>query len=160
MKIFSSLLCSLVFVQLLSCSKKSDPDPVQPSKTDHISASAWKYENAGIDNDRNGTIDLPISTLAPGAIQTCRIDNVLTFRADKSGTADEGAAKCNVGDPQTTPFNWSFVDNETNLTISNNVFALLNGKSKIVTLNETNLTLSRDTVIAATNLSLVVTLKH
>lgn len=159
MKIFFSFLCLMIFsLYFISCKK---PDPVAPpTKTDHISASSWTYENAGIDNDRNGTIDVPISTLAPGLVPTCRIDNSLVFKKDNSGTADEGATKCNAADPQTTAFNWSFADNETNLNISNNVFALLNGKSKIVTLNETNFTLSRDTVVFAMNVALVVTLKH
>jgi len=159
MKIFSSVFCFIFTLLFISCQKKSDPAP-QPTKTDHIAASAWTYENAGIDNDKNGTIDLPLSTLAPGLIQTCRIDNLLTFKKDNSGSADEGATKCSTTDAQTSSFNWSFADNEANLNISNNVFALLNGKSKIVALTETSFILSRDTVILSTNVALVVTLKH
>ena len=161
MKIFSSLGFLLIAnLVLVSCDKESDPDPQESAKTNHISASPWKYDNAGLDNDRNGTIDVALSVLAPGAIQACRIDNILTFKKDNTGTTDEGASKCNNADPQTTNFNWNFADNEANLTISNNPLAILNGKSKIVTLSETAFALSRDTTIGGTNVTLLVTLKH
>jgi len=161
MKFLSTILCAGVFsICLLSCNKKSDPQN-QPTKTDHISASPWMYENAGIDNDKNGTIDLSLSTIAPTLLPTCLTDNKISFSRNNSGTTDEGASKCNTADPQTTNFNWSFADNEANLTISNNVFALLNGKSKIVSLTATNFTLSKDTTIAPLgNVALVVSLKH
>jgi hypothetical protein len=162
MKIFSSLLCLLAFSALwISCSKKSDPDPAQPTKTDHITASAWVYDNAGIDQDKNGTIDLPLSVIAPSVIPTCVTDNKITFSRNNTGSTDEGPLKCNTTDPQTSGFNWSFADNEANLNISNNISALLNGKSKIVTLTATNFTLSRDTTIPfLNNVALVVSLKH
>ena len=160
MKIFSSLSLLLVLL-LTACSKKSDPQPNQPTKTDYISASAWTYDNAGIDNDKNGTIDIPLSTIAPTLLPACLTDNKITFSGNNTGTTDEGATKCNATDQQTTGFNWNFSDNETNLNISNNVFALLNGKSKIVSLTTANFTLSKDTTIAILgNVALVVSLKH
>ena len=161
MKFLSPILCAGVFsICLLSCNKKSDPQN-QPSKTDHISASPWMYENAGIDSDKNGTIDISLSTAAPTLLPTCLTDNKISFGRNNSGTTDEGASKCNTTDPQTTNFNWSFADNEANLNISNNVFALLNGKSKIVSLTATNFTLSKDTtVVPFGNVALVVSLKH
>ena len=161
MKIFPSFIGIVLPVLLFTgCQKKSDPDPNQTTKTDLLSKSTWKYENAGIDQDKNGTIDLAISTIAPGVILTCQTDNILTFKSNNSGTVDEGATKCNTGDATTTSFNWNFADNETALNISNNVFSIMNGKSKIVTLSETALTLSRDTTVFNSNVALVVTLKH
>lgn len=160
MKIFCSLAVCGTFL-LIACNKKSDPPVNQPSKTDHISASAWTYENAGIDNDKNGTIDLPLSAIAPTFIPACLIDNKISFNRNNSGSVDEGPSKCNATDPQTSNFSWNFADNEANLNISNNVFALLNGKSKIVSLTATNFTLSKDTTIAPLgNVALVVALKH
>lgn len=159
MKIFSSFVCFLFLCAAFSCNKTSDPIPTA-TKTDNISASSWTYENAGIDNDRNGTIDVPLSSIAPSLVQSCKIDNMLTFKKDNTGTVDEGATRCNVTDPQTSAFNWNFADNETNLVVSNNIFALLNGKSKILALTSTNFSLTRDTVIAATSVALVVNLKH
>ena len=161
MKIFSSLVFLLTAnLVLVSCDKDSDPDPQDSAKVNNLTASSWKYENAGLDNDKNGTVDVSLSVLAPGASQACRIDNVLTFKKDNTGTTDEGATKCNAADPQTTTFNWNLSDNETNLNISNNPLAILNGKSKIVALSETAFALSRDTVIGGTNVTLLVTLKH
>jgi hypothetical protein len=94
-------------------------------------------------------------------IPTCLTDNKITFSRNNTGITDEGASKCNTSDQQTTNFNWSFADNEANLNISNNVFALLNGKSKIVSLTATNFTLSRDTTVPIfNNVALVVSLKH
>lgn len=128
---------------------------------DHISSSAWVYENAGIDGDNNGTIDVPLAMLLPNQLPACLIDNKITFNRNNTGIVDESTQKCNAADPPTANFNWSFADNETNLTISNNVFALLNGKSKIVSLTATNFTLSKDTsIVPVGNITLVVSLKH
>jgi hypothetical protein len=159
MKIFSSFLCSSILFSLLACNKNSDPVATL-TKTDLISASAWNYENAGIDNDRNGTIDVPLSSLAPSLVQTCKTDNLLTYKKDNTGITDEGATKCNSTDPQTSAFNWSFADNEININISNSIFSLVNGKSKVVTLTSTNFSLSRDTILLGTPYSMVVNLKH
>lgn len=154
MKFFSSI--AVVFtLWLAGCTKKSDPPP--PNKTDHITASAWTYESAGIDADKNGTIDfaLPANTFA-----ACQLDNSISFKANNTGITDEGATKCNASDPQTSNFNWSFTDNETNLQVSGNSFAALNGKFKIQTLNATNFSLSRDTVYASQNVAIILNLKH
>lgn len=157
MKIFSTLLLLVASASFFSCEKESDQPPAEATKTDQITASAWVHESSGIDMDKNGTIDVA-SALA--GIPACRLDNVLTFKKDGTATADEGATKCDQADPQTTNFNWSFADNESNLVISNNVFTVLNGKSKVKTLTTTNLTLTKDTVISNNNVSLIVNLKH
>ncbi|RYZ30614.1 MAG: hypothetical protein EOO10_02240 [Chitinophagaceae bacterium] len=161
MKIFSSLIGIVLPALLLTnCQKKSDPEPNQTTKTEIISSAAWKYDNAGIDNNKDGTIDIPLSSIGPGILQACQTDNLITFKKDNSGQVDEGATKCNTADATTTNFNWNFSDNETNLNISNNVFSIMNGKSKIVALTNTNLSLSRDTTLLGSNYTLVVSLKH
>ena len=160
MKIFFALAgLSFLGIGFLSCSKDSKTVSTA-TKTDNLVASAWVYENSGVDNDRNGTIDVPLSTIAPTLIQPCKIDNPLTFKKDNTGSTDEGATKCTATDPQTSSFIWNFADNEASINISNSIFSLVNGKSKIVTLNSTSLVLTRDTVIAANTFALVVTLKH
>ena len=161
MKIFSSFIGILLgIISFTSCNKKSDPDTNQSTKTDQISASAWKYENAGIDFNKDGNIDQALSALAPGVIQPCQTDNTITFKKDNSGVVDEGASKCNTADPQTTNFNWNFTENETNLNITNNILPFLSGKFKIVALTATNFSLSKDTTFLNSNVTLVVTLKH
>ncbi|NTS42472.1 hypothetical protein HRG84_16340 [Flavisolibacter sp. BT320] len=156
MKIFSAAGALCFCLLFSSCQKEDD----KPSKTGEISSSPWVHESSGIDTDKNGTID--ISLLMAG-VPECRLDNVLTFRADGSATAGEGATKCNTSDPATTNFNWSFTDNETTLNLSGNVFAQLNGSFKIKTLNSTNFSLTRDTVITAPvriDATIIVNLKH
>ena len=158
MKIFSSFfLLALTSTIFLSCQKGSDPAPTTPTNTDYLTASAWVHESSGIDQDRNGTIDL---ALPAGTIPVCRLDNVLTFKKGGTATADEGTTKCDAVDPQSTNFNWSFADNEKSLVVANNVFTELNGKLKILALYKDKLSLSKDTVIFATTMAIVVNLKH
>ncbi|MDB5206896.1 MAG: hypothetical protein JWR72_1971 [Flavisolibacter sp.] len=156
MKIFSLLTCLLIGIGFWSCSKDSDPAPVQPTKTDNISSSAWKYESGGVDQDKNGTIDIAGTTL----FGPCSLDNTITFKKDNTGITDEGSIKCNGTDPQSAPFNWSFADAEANITISNNIFSLLNGKFKVVSLTSSAFTLSKDSTIGPLSVSLIVNLKH
>lgn len=161
MKIFLSSLGSILLLNVLGCHK--EPDAVaQPTKTDLVSASAWTYQDGGIDANRDGAVDAgsSFSVLLPTLVPACRTDNALTFKKDNTGTVDEGASKCNTADAQTTTFNWSFADNETAVNVSNNVFALMNGKSKIFALTATSFSLTRDTVISGTTFPILVILKH
>src|SRR5437763_5630402 len=116
MKIFSSAFLLLVFaLTFASCSKKSTPDPASaPTKTDLISASAWSYQDAGIDANRDGAVDAggSFSVLIPTLVPPCRTDNSISFKKDNTGLVDEGATKCNTTDAQSSVFNWSFADNE------------------------------------------------
>lgn len=163
MKIFSSLLCLPVLsVLLLCCQKKSDPEPQAPTKTDLITASAWIYQDGGIDNNRDGVVDAgaSFSALLPSLVPACRTDNAITFKKDNTGIVDEGTTKCTSADPSQTSFNWSFADNETAVNVSNNVFALFNGKSKIFALSETSFSLTRDTVLGGTTYPILVIMKH
>ncbi|HEV7332205.1 MAG TPA: hypothetical protein VGN63_14305 [Flavisolibacter sp.] len=155
MKIFSTagVLCFCLF--LLSCQKEDDNE--EPTKADHISTSAWVYKDGGIDGTKDGVVDLPFP---PGTIEACRIDNTLKFEKNGTGTSGEGATKCNANDPQSTSFNWSFADNEGTLVMSNNVYALLNGRFKILELNSTSFRVSKDTVLSGQNLAIIVNLQH
>ena len=160
MKIFfaSFLLFGTLF---LGCKKSADPAPAV-TKTDNISASSWTYQDGGIDANRDGVVDAggSFAALSPALVPACRTDNAITFKKDNTGTVDEGTTKCNTTDAQSTTFNWNFSDNETNLNVSNNVFALLNGKSKIYSLTATSFSLTRDTVLAGTTYPIIVILKH
>ena len=142
MKIFPSILCLTLTLFCIRCQKKSDPTPTV-TKSDHITASAWKLEDAGFDQDKNGSIELSAIASLPG----CVVDNTISFKKDNTGITDEGATKCNTTDAQSTPFNWSFADAEENITVSNSVLAQINGKSKIVLLTATNMTLAKDTTV-------------
>lgn len=159
MKILSALFASAVGCLLVAGCQKSGTDGNQTTKTDHLTASAWKYESGGADPDRNGTIDLQASAFLP----PCNLDNTATFNKNNTGVADEGAAKCNTTDPQSGNFTWSFADGETSLNMNTTIFTLLNGRFKIGALNATALTLTKDTVITAISsqpIQLIVNLKH
>lgn len=162
MKIFSSfLLLAVISTPFFSCKKESDTT-AQQTKTQLISASGWTYQDAGIDGNGDGAVDAgaSFSVLLPAAVPACRTDNVFTFKADNTGIADEGTTKCTTADPQATAFNWNFTDNESAINISNNVFAIFNGKSKIRALADNKLALTRDTTLAGTTYTLLVVLKH
>lgn len=159
MKRFSTfLVAAALCAGLLACQKDSNPDPSPTSanKT-NLTASTWLYESAGVDVDKNGTIDLPLTSTE---VPPCLADNKLTFKSDNTAIADEGATKCNTTDAQTSNFNWNFADNEKTLNISSPVFSVFSGSLKILTLNSTKLTLGRDTVISSLQMQIVVNLKH
>lgn len=151
-------LLAISGVTLFGCDKEDDDQTEESQKTTLLVQQAWKFDNAGIDIDRNGTIETP---LPAGTIQTCLADNTVTFAANGSGTVDEGPTKCATTAPQTSPFTWSFLTNETILNINGSVIAgTSGGQFKIVNLSSTQLSLSKDTAIFGQSVALVANLKH
>src|SRR3712207_1148032 len=122
-KVLLALCICLIALPFTACKKSKSP-----SKTELLAKAAWKYDNAGLDTDRNGTADAPVPA---GFIQACDMDNTITFNEDGTGIVDEGGTKCNGSNPQTAPFTWSFKDNEQTITFSNAVFGGLNGDVKV-----------------------------
>ena len=142
---------------LVSCSKDEDTNNNGgASNTDVISSSAWKFDDAGADADKNGTIDISFAS----QIDACLKDNTLTLSAVGGGTVDEGPTKCDPQLPQTSPVSWSFSNNETSLILGGSGLIGITGQFKIVTLNNTNLALAKDTVFMGNQASFVVKLKH
>jgi hypothetical protein len=151
----------LIFAVVLSfvvvaCDKNESNDP---SKTDLLISGAWKFNDAGLDIDNNGAIDIAFGA---GTLPSCVVDNQGTFNANGTGVNDEGATKCNITDPQTTTFNWSFQSNETMLTISGASVFGITGQFKVLELTSAKLSLSKDTSVAAFpgSIGLIVNLKH
>lgn len=144
------LLLSIAVIAFFGCKKDdSDPEPAT-SKTTLIAQQSWKFDNA-----KAGSTDVS-SIVTP-----CLQDNSLTFTTNGNGSMDEGAAKCNSGDPQTLPFTWSFASNETLININGNAIAGKGGQYKVVAITNTQLSLSKDTtlpIFGAT--TFVVNLKH
>jgi hypothetical protein len=138
---------------LFSCKKDNT---TTATKTDLITKSAWKYQDAGADMDKNGTIDLSISS----QLQDCEKDNTLTLRADGTGTLDEGSTKCDPSDPQSSNVNWNFSNNESFLNFTGARILGISGQFKIVSLNETSLSFSKDTTLNGTAISLLIKLQH
>jgi hypothetical protein len=148
------LAASLLLLVFSFACKKGGGGP--KSKTELLAQAAWKYENAAVDVDRNGTPDSPVP---PGFLQTCDLDNTITFNSNGSGVVDEGATKCTAGGPQTSPFTWVFKDNEQTITFSNIAFGGLNGDVKVKVINENQLELHKE-VNVGTIVNVIVYLKH
>jgi hypothetical protein len=150
-------ICFYSCLLAIGCNQK-DASPPAPTKTEVITQASWKYDNAGIDGDRNGTIDFPPPA---GILVPCLTDNTLTLSANGTGTVDEGATKCAASDPQTAALNWSFADNETALQISGGNVLGITGKFKILELSATKLSLSKDTTVPVLGtVALIAVLKH
>lgn len=142
-------------LSIAGCSKSGGNS--EKSKSEYIATSTWKYSAAGIDIDGNGTIDQAApSTLA----QACLTDNSITFKADKTGSIDEGGTKCDPGTPQVSPFTWALSDNDTQITLSTPILAGFGSDAKIVELTATKFVLSRTISYSGLPVPVVVILVH
>jgi hypothetical protein len=130
----------------VGCDNDDDDDtPSGSTKTQTLTQSSWKLETAGIDQDKNGTMDIDLSS----QINPCVKDNTLKFEANGSGIANEGPTMCASSPGQTTNFTWSFASNETALNVTGNAVLGYGGQYKIVTLTDTRMSLSKDTTLPA-----------
>jgi len=151
-KIFSLTGWSLLSLTIimLSCSKDGDDNtPAPKTKTQLITQSTWRFSAATV-----GGADVS------AFLQACQKDNILTFASIGTGTVDEGPLKCNAGDPQTSPFTWNFLSNETQLFISTTLFTGGSSTFNIVTLSETQLIVSQNITVSGTTQNAVVTFVH
>ena len=134
-------LSALLLLTFSACQKSGDDGmPNNPDKTQLITSSAWKYSNAGLDNDNNGTKDMDIPA---GLVTSCDTDNTLTFKSDNTGIMNEGATKCTPTDPQSVNFTWNFTNNGNSMNVSTAFFPGLDGEAKIIELSSSKLTISK-----------------
>ncbi|HEY0434027.1 MAG TPA: lipocalin family protein [Chitinophagaceae bacterium] len=145
--IYTLCIACSVLLTFAGCKKSSDSKP--KTKTEIISQSSWKIDNAKVSG-----IDVTSS------LDACEIDNILTFSSNGTGTLDEGATKCDASDPQSNPFSWNFASNETMLHISTVVISGGSSDFTIVTLNDTQLVLSQDVDISGTTQTATISFKH
>jgi hypothetical protein len=153
---FSALFIPAILLMVNSCSKSSSSQTAK-TKMQLITASAWKYDTAGIDLDNNGTID---AALPAGYLKSCQTDNLLYFNADSTGTEDEGATKCNSTDPQTAPFTWSFNASQTVINFPDSVFGSVGGAVNISSLTETQLHFEKTVTQSGITATIAVYMKH
>ena len=150
------ILPAFLFVILFSaCSKDDDP----LSTSEMLASGAWKFDEGGIDNDQNGTVDLIIQV---GLLSPCIADNTISFSTTGSGIIDEGASKCDPAAAQSTNFTYTLSNNDKQINISGADLLGLGGNFEITEVSETRLGLSKDTTLAAfpVPVSLIVYLKH
>lgn len=148
-KSFSWFLALLTLSMFLisSCDKKSTPPK---TKTQLLTQASWKFKSASV-----GGVD------ASSLIQACQKDNILVFASAGTGNMNEGASKCNAGDPDTVPFTWSFSSGETILTISVQLFSGSSNDFTISKLTETTLVLTMTyTPVVGPTQQVEVTFEH
>ena len=141
---------AIILVSLLigSCSKKNDAAPV-PTKQELLTSASWKFSTAMV-----GGTDVS------GFLQTCQKDNILLFQAAGTGTLDEGATKCNAGDPQTNPFTWNFASSESVLHISTVLFTGGSSDFNLISVTSANLIVSQNITVSGSTQNAVVTFIH
>jgi hypothetical protein len=140
------------------CSKNSSSTAVK-TKSDILVSSTWKFSTAGVDQDNNGTIDVP---LPAGTIESCITDNTITFKSDKTGVIDEGATKCDATAPQTSAFTWALSNNDTQLTVSTPILSVFGNDAKVIELSDTKFVLSKTVTVSGIPIPLpvIVVLVH
>jgi hypothetical protein len=130
------LACSLL---LGACKKNNDKDNTPAkTKTELISTGSWKFSTATVGGNNVAAF-----------LQACQKDNILTFTSTGTGTIDEGTAKCNAGDPQTSPFTWNFASSETILHVSAVFFTGGSNDFNIVEISATKLVGSQNIEVGA-----------
>ena len=128
-KSFPFLLILFIFATAISCKKKGSEEPKieLSAKTVLLTKSNWYLSDNETKVGAGGTWGSNYQ-----GIYDCRKDDYLKFKTDNTGISDEGATKCNIQDPQSVPFSWSFSNSETKLTFQNST-------STIDVLSETSL---------------------
>jgi len=132
---------------------KSQSFVVAATKTYYITRNTWRFQSA----TATGFGDVS------AFLQTCQKDNILTFAGTAgtgTGTIDEGASKCNAGDPQTSPFTWNFLTNETQLFVSAVLFSSGSSTFNVVTISATQLVLSQQITVSGIPTTVTVTFIH
>lgn len=89
------------------------------TKTEYLTALSWRLENAGIDSNRDGIVDI-----ADTSLQDCAKDGTLGFFTKGTGLLDEGPTRCSPDDPQSRTFSWAFLNNEMQLEFDGKVYSV------------------------------------
>jgi Lipocalin-like domain len=113
---FPRIVILIVFSFLLmQCKKKDETPPKTPAE---LIVGSWVLTantySPGYDFFGNGQL----VTDAFPLYDACQKDDITTFKTNSEGEFNEGATKCDPGDPQSVPFLWTLTNNNTNLNIS------------------------------------------
>jgi hypothetical protein len=151
---FSATALMVSSVLFTSC-KKDDDGP--KSNTEKLTVSAWKFDNIKVDLDNDGTGE----TSGDSFVDECEKDNLIVFLPNGNGSIDEGGEKCDPQEPQTTPFTWTFKENETIINFPTSVVLGVDGDVKLVSLTENSMVLSGMLEVPPVgNRTVFLTLKH
>ena len=151
------MIFSLCVAAFAGCSKDEDNNG-EPTQKQLLTTVPWKYDNAGIDANGDGTID---TALPDGTIEDCDKDNTYTFQPEGTGTMDEGPTKCDPASPQSIPFQYSLNGNATVINFPDTLISGISGDVAIKKLTATQLVLSKsDEIGLPISVTVVVELKH
>ncbi|RYY14646.1 MAG: hypothetical protein EOO04_29900 [Chitinophagaceae bacterium] len=151
---FPVMAVFLVTSLFVSC-KKDDDGP--KSNTEKLALAPWKYDKVMVDQDNNGTGDVPGDT----QVEDCDKDNLITFKANGTGNIDAGADKCDPQDPQQTAFTWTFKNNETIINFPTAIVEGVDGDVKLISLTESSMVVSKSIDFPPFgSISIILTLKH
>ena len=139
--------CAILF--LLACKK----DKESKSKIELLTTGSWHVSaytvDPAIDFDGDGTEETNVYAV----MDQCIKDDHTTFMANGSAQLDEGATKCDPGDPQTISLTWSINQDETQLEVQGIEYL-------IESLTESQMILKEIEVISAVTVTHTVTFSH
>ena len=151
----AALFLLIIWTACHKSNSSSNTNTNTPSaRTVLLTKAAWKFDTAGADLNKDGTIEQGDNTLQP-----CFKDNTYLFNTDSTGIADNGALKCNPSDPQTFPFTWNF-SNAGDSVIKSNADPILANGINIFSITDTKIVLYKDTSVFGQNFWYVISLKH
>jgi hypothetical protein len=127
--------------------------PAAKTKTELLSASPWIMSagtvSPGMPYGEGNLITDLFSMSEP-----CEKDDETIFKADGTGSQNEGATKCDPDDPQEyDTFTWSFNSEETEIMLDGDT-------ASIVTLSETNMVVTTILIEDGTSYTVTSTFGH
>ncbi|MFY8108723.1 MAG: lipocalin family protein [Bacteroidia bacterium] len=124
MKKITLMLLAFGFLAVSSC-KKEESSSETKTKTELLTAKAWKITAVSINPGITPIPGGPTITDLYAILETCSKDDTEKYNTGGTGVTDEGATKCNPSAPQTENFTWSFLANETQLKYDDDVFNIV-----------------------------------
>lgn len=107
-------LSAFVVLGIFASCKKED----KKSKTELLTTGSWKIKSfVGISGATR--VDLLATQ------DECYKDNLYSFKTDKTLVVDEGAQKCDENDDQSYTTTWSFSDNESKITVDEEISSIV-----------------------------------
>ena len=121
-------IISLAFITMiaLSACKKEDTKPV--TKSNFLTSGTWIVTDVVSDDDGDGTYethDFP-------DFDPCYADNIYTFHSDGKWEMNEGASKCDPGDPQSDIALWQLINNEKDIILGTDTYSIVELSSTIL----------------------------
>jgi hypothetical protein len=150
----------LLFFLVAACGKSNSSGSGQnntDANTTLLTQQAWVYDTAGIGIDNSGTIVLG---LPPNLLSPCQTDDTLYFKANGTGTENQGPIACNPPTAQSISFQWSFNAQENMITSSDSLFTGFGGSITITSLTATQLHLLKTVQESGSSYIVDLYLKH